>query len=234
MSSQSQQEQKSAIKHKSVELGFDLIGFSNAEPTPDVKALYYWLEKGYGAELQYMYRNTEKRADPCNILPNAKTMISLALNYFSVKKNPCSSDRGNISNYAWGHDYHKIFTRKLKEFSNWIENEISPGSKTLSYVDTGPILEKSYAQQSGLGWIGKNTCLINRKYGSWIFLGEIITDLELPADLPEQDHCGTCTRCLEACPTHALIEPGVLDARLCISYLSIEQRGSLPETARPL
>lgn len=219
------------IKIKAKELGFDLVGISPALPTPDFDLFKDWLEKGYAAELEYLYRNTEKRQNPQNILGGAQSIISIALNYYSQDKIAYDkSHQGNISNYAWGKDYHKMMTKRLKRLAKWIESDFP--AKTKFYVDTGPILERSYAQKAGLGWIGKNTCLINRSYGSWIFLGEIITDLNLKPDSEESDHCGTCTRCIDACPTDALVGGRNLDANRCIAYLTIEKRGLIPENFR--
>lgn len=230
------------IKSKGLELGFNLVGITPAKPLSAYSLYESWLQKGYAGEMAYLEKGTEKRRDPSLILKNAKSMIFCALIYYSSPPSSILPLRGRglgggenfgqISNYAWGRDYHYVLKEKLETIEKTI-HELYPEAKTKAYVDTGPILERSYAQEAGLGWIGKNTCLINPQIGSWFFLGEILTDLELEYDQPfTTDHCGTCTRCLDACPTRAFKAPGVLDAKDCISYLTIEHRGSLPEEKR--
>lgn len=234
-------ELSSQIKQHAQSLGFDLVGITSAKAHEHSPFFQSWLEKGYHRQMAYLEKGAEKRRDPTLVLPGAQSIICCGLNYYTQPNSRTSYSPlplwerldegkgcGQISNYAWGRDYHKTLMEKLKILENFIQ-ATAPGTETKSYVDTGPILERSYAQRAGLGWIGKNTCLIHPKMGSWFFLGEIITDLELEYDEPfETDHCGTCTRCLDACPTNALVEPRVLDARVCISYLTIEHRGVIP------
>ncbi len=216
------------IKKEALRLGFDLVGITSADPHPHVSFFKDWLAHQHHASMAYLANNQDKRADPHLVLQEAKTFICCGLNYYhgyprSVDcKDPA---RGWISNYAWGDDYHDVVLKKLKQLESFIKTHV-PEAKTKSYVDTGPILERSYAASAGLGWIGKNTLLINRKVGSYFFIGEILTNLDLETDSPVPDHCGTCTRCLDACPTHALV-PGKLDANKCISYLTIEHRGDI-------
>ena len=207
------------IKAKALEMGFDLVGIALAKPHEDFHFFNEWIGKGYQGGMAYLERGREKRGDPSIILPGAKSFICCGLNYFQG-----FSKRG-ISNYAWGEDYHEVFLEKLKELERFIL-EIAPQGRMKSYVDTGAILERSYAAGAGLGWIGKNTCLIDTKKGSFFFIGEILTDLDLDPDKPVADHCGTCTRCLDACPTQALT-PYELNATQCISYLTIEHRGEI-------
>lgn len=213
------------IKQNALQIGFDLVGIAPVTPHAHFPFFEEWLGLGYAATMEWLHRKMENRKDPAHILAEAKSLIVCGLNYhagkpFSVE----SKDRkkGWISNYAWGDDYHEVVLEKLKKLETCIR-QITPATRMKSYVDTGPILERSYANSAGLGWIGKNTCLIHPKKGSFFFIGEIITDLELIHDKPEPDHCGTCTRCLDACPTQAL-SPYTLNANLCISYLTIEHR----------
>lgn len=221
------------IKSKAIELGLDLIGITRADKPPDSGRFKKWLEQGFQADMQYLERGYEKRMDPGMILKNVRSVVSTGLIYYSEKKETSiPKTSALISNYAWGRDYHTIFLDILKKLENYIV-EIAPAAHCKSYVDTGPVLERSFARQAGLGWIGKNTCLIHPDLGSYFFIGEILTDIILEYDLPfASDHCGTCTRCLDACPTEALTKPGVLDASLCISYLTIEHRGEIPEGKR--
>lgn len=176
--------------------------------------------------MKYMQKIKE-RSDLTEILPGAKSVIVVAMNYY-CEQSPLKKDHGRVARYAYGRDYHKIITRKLKELQKFIE-ESEPESKNRLYVDTGPILERAYAEQAGIGSVGKNSCLITKEFGSWVFLGEIITTLDF-ANAPSShtDTCGTCTRCIDACPTGAIIAPGVIDSRLCISYLTIENKDEIP------
>lgn len=212
------------IRGKARELGFELVGIAPAIPAPDFDFFRWWLDRGYAGTMDYLRRGIEKRSDPQKILPGVKSVICCGLNYYSGNKSP----RGGISNYAWGDDYHEVVGEKLKRLEEFIKGEVDPEALTKSYVDTGPMLERSYAARAGLGWIGKNTMLINNGVGSFVFLGEILTTIEFDKDeydRPGLDQCGSCTKCLEACPTDALVEPGVLDSNRCISYLTIEYRG---------
>jgi epoxyqueuosine reductase len=224
-----------SIKDKALEIGFDLVGISPVDSFPENQFYKEWLAKGFAGEMKYMEKEPEKREDIRNLIPRAKSVISCGLNYntdypYSIKGNDRQS--GWISRYAWGEDYHEVMREKLLILLEFIKDAASEEVEARIYVDTGPLLERVYGKHSGIGWFGKNTCLINQKVGSWIFVGEIITDLELDYDSPAPDRCGTCTRCIDACPTHAIIEPYVIDSRLCISYLTIELRGKIPVQLR--
>ncbi len=221
-----------SIKEKAIAVGFDLVGISPARSFSENQFFKVWLERGYAAEMGYMERNPARRHSVSNLEPEARSVISCALNYNTA--HPHSIERtdgrkGRISRYAWGEDYHSVMEGKLTELLEFIKTVVN--DKQLNsrlYVDTGPVLDRVYAKYAGIGWFGKNTCVINQQIGSWIFLGEIITSLELQCDVPPPDRCGTCTRCIDACPTGAIVEPYVLDSRLCISYLTIELRGRIP------
>jgi epoxyqueuosine reductase len=221
-----------SIKEKALEIGFDLVGVSPVDSFPENQFYKEWLARGFAGEMKYMEREPEKRENIKNLLPGAKSVISCGLNYntdypYSIKET--DKRRGWISRYAWGDDYHEIMKNKLSQLLEFIKSAV-PDEDIMSriYVDTGPVLDRVYGKYSGIGWFGKNTCLINQKIGSWIFIGEIITNLELDYDNPAPDRCGTCTLCIDACPTGAILEPYVLDSRLCISYLTIELRGKIP------
>ncbi|MGB3365842.1 MAG: tRNA epoxyqueuosine(34) reductase QueG [Thermodesulfobacteriota bacterium] len=224
-----------SIKDKASELGFDLVGISPVDSFPESQFYKEWLNKGFSGEMSYLERNPEKREDIQNVLPGAKSVISCAMNYntdypYSIEKT--DKTKGWISRYAWGDDYHDTITDKLRVLMSYISTESPEEVMSKVYVDTGPVLERTYGKYAGVGWVGKNTCLINQKIGSWIFLGEIITNIELEYDTPVPDRCGTCTRCIDACPTDAIIEPYVLDSRLCISYLTIELKDKIPSELR--
>ena len=223
------------IKDKATEIGFDLVGISPVDKFPENQFYKEWLDKGFSGEMSYLERNAEKREDVRNILPGAKSIISCAINYNT--DHPYSTElsdntKGWISRYAWGDDYHDTVKQKLQVLMDYITSVSSEGVLSKIYVDTGPVLERMYGKYAGIGWVGKNTCLINQEIGSWIFVGEIITDIELEYDIPVADRCGTCTRCIDACPTDAIIEPYVLDSRLCISYLTIELKNNIPADLR--
>jgi len=222
------------IKEMAKNLGFELTGITKAETPTHLVFFENWLKAGFHGQMDYLSRGLERRKNPELILPNAKSIICCGLIYFSEpKKEISSSEYGKISSYAWGKDYHDIVHDKLKALEKFIKAEISPAAQTKFYADTGAVLERDYAQKAGLGWMGKNTCLIHPQLGSWFFLGEILTDMELEYDSPFiYDHCGTCTRCIDACPTQAIKAPRLLDARDCISYLTIEHRGPIPEEKR--
>jgi len=224
-----------SIKHKAIELGFDVVGVSPVENYPENQFYKEWLARGFAGEMSYMERNAEKREDIRNIMSDAISVISCGLNYNT--DNPYSIDesdktRGWISRYAWGDDYHDCIKKKLLLLEKHVNDLAPEGMRSKAYVDTGPVLERVYAKYSGIGWYGKNTCLINQDIGSWIFIGEIITNIELEYDSPVPDRCGTCTMCIDACPTDALREPYVLDSNLCISYLTIELKGKIPMRLR--
>jgi len=215
----------SKIKNKASDLGFYACGISEAKHlAEDTERLNKWLDSGYHAEMKYMENHFEKRADPRKLLENAKSVISVLYNYYP-KKNIPEEDNYKISKYAYGTDYHFILKKKLKELIALIKTEV-PDMNARAFVDSAPVLDRAWAAKSGLGWIGKNTCLINKEQGSYFFIGEIITDLELKYDEKKvPNHCGSCTRCIDACPTGAL-KPYELDSNKCISYWTIENKGA--------
>jgi epoxyqueuosine reductase len=215
------------LKRQARALGFAHAGFARAEALPlERSRLKAWLAKGYQAGMKWMERDPDKRSDPRLVLEGARSVVVVAMNYYTPHVHGAGPEAGKISRYAWGDDYHTILGRKLEALSDWLEERV-PGSTCLAYADTGPILEKPWAERSGLGWIGKNGNLITRDEGSWVFLGVMLTTVELAPDAPETDHCGRCTRCIEACPTDAIVEPRVIDSNRCLSYLTIEHRGEI-------
>ncbi len=215
------------IKSKALEVGFTKVGIARAEPLDEeAKHLQEWLSRGYHATMEWMTRNFEKRADPRNIVPKAKSVICVAMNYYTPAQHSNEPGVGKISRYAWGDDYHDIVTERLKKLWVWMQGEF-PGVEGRYYVDTGPMMDKVWAQRAGIGWIAKHTNVITQDVGSWVFLGELITTLELEYDEPATDHCGTCLLCIEACPTGAIVEPYVVDSSKCLSYLTIEHRGEI-------
>jgi len=196
--------------------------------------LQHWLDRGFQGDLGWM--ENPKRQDIRQVMPAVKSVIAVAMNYYTPHAQPSEAEvhRGKISRYAWGRDYHRILDKKLKQLAGWLQGQ-EPNAQVRYYADTGPLQDKVWAQRSGLGWIAKNSNLITRDYGSWVFLGVLLTDLDLPCDPPiPTDHCGTCTRCLDACPTQAIVEPFVVDANRCIAYHTIENRSeTLPDTIVP-
>ncbi len=235
-----------AAKSAAIEAGFDLAGIApvRREDLPELGAFIEWVDAGRAGEMKYLESRTEtgelRRASATNAAPWVRSMVVCALNYSADKPYSVEAsdpERGWISRYAWGtKDYHDALLPRLRQVEAAIQKisvERGLTVETRSYVDTGPILERVYAKHAGIGWIGKNTCIIHQKMGSWLFLGVILTSLELPADSPAADRCGSCTRCIDACPTQAIVAPGKLDARLCIAYLTIEKRGTVAEELRP-
>jgi epoxyqueuosine reductase len=231
------------IKRSALEAGFDVAGIAPISAWRDLEFAHHWAEKGHGGEMAYL--KNPKRRDPRLILPSARSVICAGLVYnvaLPYSTQVCSGrtdttaangeSRGWISRYAWGRDYHDLIRERLETLRVAIER-LATGVETRVYVDTGPIVERAFARLSGIGWTGKNTCLINQEKGSWIFLGVVLTSLDLASDMPAFDRCGSCTRCLEACPTGALTEPYVMDASRCIAYLNIELKGSIPDRFRP-
>jgi len=216
-----------AIKQQAKTLGFHRVGIA-AVPPPEAEnvaqmrsALQRWLAQGYQADMAWMAN--PKRQDIRQIMPEVRSLVCVALNYYTPQPHSQSAAHGKISRYGWGRDYHRVMAQKLKALMAWMRSH-APASQLRYYVDTGPVQDKFWAQQAGLGWIAKNGNLISRDYGSWVFLGEILTDLDLAADRPHTEHCGSCTRCLEACPTQAIPRPFVVDANRCIAYHTIENR----------
>ena len=216
------------VIEKAKQIGFDLIGFAKAELLDDEsQKLEQWLETGYQASMNYMEKNQYKRKDVKEILPNAKSVISLALNYYTPDLYSNEKDSGKISRYAWGKDYHLIIWQKLVELETLLK-ELEPELETLSYVDTGPVMDKAWAVRAGIGWMGKHTNVINPEIGSWFFIATIITNYEFDSSEIITDHCGTCTACIDACPTNAIVQEYVVDANKCISFQTIENKEEIP------
>jgi epoxyqueuosine reductase len=218
------------IKAKAAEIGFDLCGIARAERYPRLERLAEWVDRGFAGDMTYLPASVHERLDPATVLPNVRSVICVALVYNTdqpYSHTVASADRAAIARYAWGDDYHDVFRSRLRPFVRWLAEAAGAGFEAFSCVDAGPVQERVFAEQAGLGWIGKNTCLINPSLGSWICLGEVLTNADLEPDAPGVDHCGTCTRCLDACPTGAFVEPYQLDATRCLSYLTIESRGSV-------
>lgn len=214
------------------EVGFDLCGIAPAADLPELKFFETWLACGYAGEMAYLRRSAERRADVRRVLPSARSVIVTGTVYNTDP--PYSTEcrdpeRAAIARYAWGDDYHDVIGARLDGLVDWMREASPERFEALAYVDTGPVQERVYAQHAGIGWIGKNTCVVNAGLGSWLFLGEIICSLALDADTPALDQCGACTLCIEACPTEAILAPGVLDSTRCLSYLTIEQRGPIPD-----
>ena len=223
------------IKTRARELGFDACGIAPAADHPELRFFREWLARGYAGEMAYLHRTADRRADVRHVLPSAQTVIVTATVYNTERpySTECAAPaRAHIARYAWGDDYHDVIGARLESLIAWMRGASRAPFDARAYVDTGPVQERVYAQHAGVGWIGKNTCVINPDLGSWVFLGVIICSLALAHDAPSSDQCGTCTLCLEACPTHALVAPGVLDSTRCISYLTIELRGDIPEEQR--
>lgn len=221
------------IKERALALGFDKVGIVPAAPLAAERArLEEWLRRGYHGEMNWMARDPEQRTDPRLVFPEARSVVVVALNYFTPHTHDADPAHGKISRYAWGDDYHDVLGGKLKELLAWIKEEW-PAAEGKACVDIQPLMDKAWGVRAGLGWIGKHTNLITREYGSWVFLGELLLNLELQDDAaPSEDHCGTCTLCIEACPTGAITEPYVVDSNRCISYATIELRA--PEIPAPV
>ena len=215
------------VKDKALTLGFHKVGIVDAQTIvapqqgsdSSVSHLQSWLNQGLNSSMDWMA--DARRQAIQSVMPEVKSIIAVAMNYYTTKERSNDVANAKISRYGWGRDYHKVITKRLKEFSAWLADA---GYHCRYYVDTGPVQEKAWAQQAGLGWVGKHSNLITRDYGSWVFLAELLTNLELPPDAPHSSHCGTCTRCIEACPTDAIVEPFVVDANRCIAYHTIENR----------
>ena len=219
------------IKSEAYRLGFDACGMSKAESLKlEASHLKTWLKKRLHGEMGYMSNYFEKRIDPIKLIPGTKSVISLLLNYHTSEKQEDSS-APIISAYAYGRDYHKVIRKKLKQLFQVIKENI-PNVNGRVFVDSAPVLERAWAARAGLGWIGKNSMLISPKFGSFVFIGTILTDLELEYDSPMNEMCGGCTKCLTGCPTRAIIRPKIVDGRKCISYYTIEYKGVLPEKYR--
>ncbi|HTR41543.1 MAG TPA: tRNA epoxyqueuosine(34) reductase QueG [Pseudomonadales bacterium] len=220
---------KELIRQRAMELGFDDCRFTSAAAPDSARQFQNWVAEGKFGEMAWIERNAAKRIEPQKVLPDAKTAICLAVSYDPGRQQPEPGNQsGVIARYARFDDYHDILGERLKSLAQYV-NELGDGqARSLWYVDTGPILERDFAQRAGIGFVGKHTNLISRKLGNWIFLAEILTTLELEPDAPEKNHCGKCVRCIAACPTNAITAPFQLDARRCISYLTIELKGPIP------
>lgn len=221
-----------AIKNRAAEVGFSLCGITSALPPPHHEQYRHWLKHDMEGEMGYLQRQEPKRADLHEIMPEIKSLVVVALNYYTGDE-PTARNAGEVARYARFDDYHSTMWDRLNSLQSFVLSEY-PGTNAKAYCDTGPITERDFAMRAGVGWIGKHTNLINRGIGNWFFLGELLLDLPLKQDAPETTHCGTCSRCLTACPTQAITAPYQLDARRCISYLTIELKGSIPPELRPL
>ncbi len=227
------------LEEKARELGFRQLGVTGTDLGPEEARLQAWLAQGRHGRMEWMARHGRKRSRPAELVPGTLRVISVAMDYLPAAAAPplqVLRDRslGYVSRYAMGRDYHRLMRRRLQRLAGWLEQEAGPMGYRV-FVDSAPVMEKPLARNAGLGWVGKHTNLISRRNGSWFFLGEIYTDLPLPTDRPwQKSHCGSCTACIEVCPTQAIIAPYRLDARRCISYLTIEHPGPIPEPLRPL
>ncbi len=222
------------VKEKALSLGFHQVGIASADTDASdsaVARLQAWLALGYHGDMAWMAN--PKRFDIRACMPEVRSLICVALNYYTPHQRPQGKEYGKISRYGWGRDYHKVMDKKLKALAHWLQAQ-GEGIKARYYADTGPVQDKVWAQRAGIGWIAKNGNVITREYGSWVFLGEVLTNLVLTPDAPHSEHCGTCTRCMDACPTGAITQPFVVDANRCIAYHTIENRAEkLPQAIAP-
>ena len=221
------------LKREALDLGFQSVGICPAVAPSGVVRFRQWLESGYAGEMHYLADRAEAYEHPRHVLDGVRSLILLTMNYNTPRPQDRPAGTGRVSRYAWGSaDYHDVIHASLKRLVKWLQLRV-PGSRARGVVDTAPLLEREFAQLAGLGWVGKNTLLLNKHAGSWLFLAALLTDLELPYDEPHRaDHCGRCRACLDACPTDAFVQPYVLDATRCISYLTIELRSPIPESLR--
>ncbi|HET7790062.1 MAG TPA: tRNA epoxyqueuosine(34) reductase QueG [Gemmatimonadales bacterium] len=229
---------EAGVKQRAARLGFDAVGITTLEPNAHAAFLDRWLADGFAGTMTYLHRQAGKRKDPRRIMPEARVAVVTLSNYFHGSPDPGATPRGapgpRIAQYAWGADYHRVLGRRLAKLGAAIR-EIFPGARTRAYVDAGPVPERELAQRAGLGWVGKNMMLISPAIGSFTFIGVILTDAALEPDPPfDADRCGTCRRCLDACPTGAFVAPGRMDARRCISYLTIEHQGDFDREQRAM
>jgi epoxyqueuosine reductase len=247
--SQSPEPLEARLKRRAAELGFALSGIAPAAPADGFERLREWLARGFAGEMGYLHRHAEARRHPASVLPEVRSVVMVGMEYAGGSRQAAGGSpeepssvppaacrlppAARVARYARGPDYHDVIRDRLKRLLAWLREQ-APGCRGRGVVDTAPLLERDFARRAGLGWVGKNTMLINKRRGSYFFLGALLTDLELTPDPPHTgSHCGTCTACLDACPTQAFAGPGWLDARRCISYLTIELRGSVPEDLRP-
>jgi len=225
---------ESFVKETALEVGFSLVGITSLDPSPESNSRFdRWIQDGRHGDMRYLSGGADKRHDPRRLLDGAQSAISVAVNYYSkskVKRNQSAADegKGEVAIYAHGRDYHTVLARMLESLDRALKSKF-PGMESRAVVDTQPISERDLAIRAGIAWLGKNTCVISPEYGSWIFLGELITNLALQVDEPLESLCGSCTLCMEACPTGAIDAPFVVDANRCISYLTVEKRGEIPK-----
>ena len=220
------------VKALARDMGFAPVGITSADPPGHWEAYRSWVDKGYAGEMGYLKRDLDRRADPGTLVQGARSIVCVGLNYLpEPSREQTDEPTGRIACYARGDDYHEAMKSRLIDLQKQITT-LSPGTEGRAYVDTGPVLERDYAARAGLGWFGKHTNLIEKRTGSWFFIGELILTTDLQPDPPATDHCGTCTKCIDACPTDAITEPYVLDSNRCISYLTIELKGAIPRDLR--
>jgi epoxyqueuosine reductase len=228
-------EARRILERRAREAGFDLVGVARAEPLSEGgKRLHEWQEAGMAADMGYMHRPAELLSDPRKLQKSAKSVVSLGVSYYPGDHPENAEGGGRVARYAWGRDYHEVIRQRLFRLRGELEEELGMKIKARGFTDAVPLLERSAAQHAGLGFFGRNSCLINQRAGSYFFIADLIVDLELEPDAPGTGTCGRCTRCMDRCPTGAIKAPGVVDARLCISYLTIENRGEIPRHLRPL
>ncbi len=217
--------------------GFDVVGVSRPEINKSSEFLN-WLDKGYFGGMEYMCRNIEKRLEPVKLMKGVRSIICFGVSYYQPIVLPVENDEnyrlGRVAMYAWGHDYHVVLKRKLHSLAKRIKEILGREFRYRAFVDSAPVLETNLAWQAGLGWIGRNGCLVNKRLGSFLFLCELFVDFELPADEPGKNYCGKCTKCIEACPVGAIVESGIVDARKCVSYLTIEYNGQISKEQKKI
>jgi epoxyqueuosine reductase len=221
------------VKRKALDLGFQAAGVSRVtSDRPEAARLAEWLDRNYHGEMGWMAQTAAKRKNPALLLPGIRAIVSLGMNYYTDDSPDNVPGHGRIARYARGKDYHRVLGERLESLAAFLKSE-APDSRNLAYVDTGAVMEKAWAQRAGLGWIGKHSNLVSGQHGSWLLLGEVLTTADLSPDEPGADLCGTCTLCIRTCPTGAITEPYVVDARRCLSYLTIEQKGEMPAEFQP-
>ncbi|TAL10069.1 MAG: tRNA epoxyqueuosine(34) reductase QueG [Nitrospirae bacterium] len=221
------------VKRTALDLGFQAVGVSRVtSDRPEAARLGEWLARGFHGDMGWMAKTAAKRKNPALLLHGIRAIVSLGMNYYTDDRPDDAPGHGRIARYARGEDYHRVLGARLESLAAFLKAE-APDSRSLAYVDTGAIMEKAWAQRAGLGWIGKHSNLVSGRYGSWLLLGEVLTTAELAPDEPGADLCGTCTLCIKACPTGAIAEPYVVDARRCLSYLTIERKGAVPPEIQP-
>ena len=225
---ESTDERSRALKAFAADLGFDACGIAVAGPVDPTDKLGQWMAHGFHADMDWMGRTKAIRQDPREKMPSARSVVVVARNYYHPRPDP-PADTGKVARYAWGRDYHKVLKKPLLKLARLLD-EFGVDTPSYAAVDSGPVMERAWAERAGIGWVGKNSLVLRRDIGSWFFLGTVITEVALTPDKPVTDHCGSCRACIEACPTDAFVTDGVLDARKCISYQTIENRNEIPET----